>query len=119
MPQSSKIVEWRQRVIGGETLLSIFKAEWTTINNPTPDTVNVIIQESPDWNNRVILVSDGKATICIPTNKGWLVLDQADGQEKFTPRILGALAAEENTYLRERYFLSGMCDHDVLNYIEE
>lgn len=110
---------WRSAVINGETLFSLLDADFNSIHNPPVDTVNAIIQEEPTWDRRVILKDDNKSTICIPTTKGWLVLDKPLTSPKYRPHILGAIAAEDNKYIRETYILSGMTEHDVLNYLEE
>lgn len=119
MSQLPNIAEWRTRVVNGETLLTILQEECEVINNPTLDTVNAIIQEPTKWENRVILFDGKKHIVCLPTPKGWLVLDKSMTNAKYIPQILGAIASEENRYVRETYVLTGMKDHDVLNYLEE
>lgn len=119
MPQLLNIAEWRDRVVCGETLLTVLQEECEVINNPTPDTVNAIIQEPTDWKNRVILFDGQKYTVCLPTPQGWLVLDKPMISPKYAPQILGAIAAETDQYIRETYVLAGMNDHDILNYLEK
>jgi hypothetical protein len=114
-----RVNEWRKAISNGETLFSLLDEDFASIHNPPVDTVNAIIQESPTWDRRVILKTDDKSTICIPTVKGWLVLDKPLTSPKYKPHILGAIAAENDKYIRETYILSGMTEHDVLNYLEE
>lgn len=114
-----QVNDWRAAVVNGETLFSLITADFTVIKNPPVNIVNTIIQEEPTWDRRVIFVTDDKATICIPTNSGWLVLDKLLTSAKYVPHILGAIASEDNPYIRETYILSGMTEHDVLNYLEE
>lgn len=114
-----QVKQWREGIKLGDTLLSQLMEDFMVINNPPVNTVNTIIQEDPKWMRRVILKNDLMTTICIPTSKGWLVLDKNPTSPKFKPQILGAIAAEKNQYVRETYILSGMTETDVLNYLEE
>lgn len=112
------INEWRTQVNNGVALFDILQESFQEIHNPPVETVNAVIQEEPTWDRRIILSTDLKSTICIPTKKGWLALDKFPTVALYRPQILGAIAAETDTFIREKYFLSGMSDHDILNYLE-
>lgn len=113
------IQQLRTKVNAGVDLLKLLKQEYPQINHPDVDAINHIVLMKADVDKGTIFGYQNKVTICLPTTKGWLILDKLFGESKYRPQIVGVIAEETDLYKRETYVLDGMSDHDVINYLQE